>query len=536
MFDSVVSKQITVGPVKTACYRDSRNILVIRAPSRKILTLAPRMSLSRRSGNEIASPQKPTLLNPGMKRDPMPPDNASKFRLMASSSAGADAACTGKAGLLPVLFAVAVASCGAFAFGYHLGVLNGPLERIAADLGFAGNASLQGLVISSSLAGAAVGSLGGSGLADALGRRKAFFLDCVPLLLGALICSVATGASSIIIGRAIIGLGIGLSSALVPLYISEVAPTNLRGALGSVNQLMICIGILAALLVNVFIPAASWRAMFVLSALPAALLAVGMAFCPESPSWLSLQGESHAAEAVATKLWGENGTSQLGHTGVSEMLQSRESSPSWAEAFQSKGAKIGVIMFLLQQFSGINAIVYFSSSVFASAGISSGALASAAVGLINVIGTVGAASLMDRAGRKELLRLSFTGMGLCMFAMALGLALPSLAPISGSIALFGTLAYVLCFAAGAGPVPGLLVPEITGDRIRGTAVALAMGSHWVCNFFVGQLFLPAVSAFGVAGVYMFFATVCLLAVAFVNSQVVETKGKSLKEIEAAMMI
>jgi sugar porter (SP) family MFS transporter len=535
MMKILKTKRLPLGPASAAWHRDTRHISIICALPRKISTPIPHMSLSRRSGNDIPSPAKPTLLNPGVKRDHMSPDSASKFKLMASSSAGSDAAFTGKAGLLPVLFAVAVASCGAFAFGYHLGVLNGPLERIAADLGFEGNANLQGLVISSSLAGAAVGSLGGSGLADALGRRKAFFLDCVPLLLGALLCSTATGSSSIILGRAIIGLGIGLSSALVPLYISEIAPTNLRGALGSINQLMICIGILAALIVNVFIPASSWRAMFVLSALPATLLAVGMAFCPESPSWLSLQGESHAAEAVATKLWGEGGASQLGHTGVSEMLQSRERSPSWADAFQSKGAKIGVVMFLLQQFSGINAIVYFSSSVFASAGISSGALASAAVGLINVIGTVGAASLMDRAGRKELLRLSFSGMGLCMFAMALGLALPSLAPISGSIALFGTLAYVLCFAAGAGPVPGLLVPEITGDRIRGTAVALAMGSHWVCNFFVGQLFLPAVSAFGVAGVYMFFAFVCLLAVAFVNSQVVETKGKSLKEIEAAMM-
>ena len=436
--------------------------------------------------------------------------------------------------LMPVFLSVAVASCGAFAFGYHLGVLNGPLGTIAADLGFAENAALQGFVISSSLAGAAVGSLGGSGLADALGRRKAFFLDCIPLLVGALMCSMATGVASLITGRAIIGLGIGLSSALVPLYISEIAPTHLRGTLGSVNQLMICIGILAALVVNVFIPATSWRAMFLLAALPAAILGCGMLFCPESPSWLSMKGESHAAEAVAMKLWGEQGLSQLGDVG-NEPLEIKEKSPSWSEAIKSKGAQIGVIMFLLQQLSGINAIVYFSSSVFASAGITSGALASAAVGLINVFGTVGAASLMEKAGRKQLLRLSFTGMGICMLLMAMGLALPILAPISGAIALFGTLGYVLCFAAGAGPVPGLLVPEITGDRIRGTAVALAMGSHWVCNFFVGQLFLPAVSAFGVASVYTFFAFMCAAAVWFTSEQVVETKGKSLKEIETAMM-
>lgn len=440
-----------------------------------------------------------------------------------------------KVNLMPAFLAVAVASCGAFAFGYHLGVLNGPLGTIAADLGFAESASLQGLVISSSLAGAAVGSLGGSGLADALGRRKAFFLDCIPLLAGALICSMATGISSIILGRTIIGLGIGLSSALVPLYISEVAPTHLRGALGSINQLMICIGILAALLVNVFIPATSWRTMFLIAAVPAVLLGVGMGFSPESPSWLSLMGQTEEAEDVALKLWGPDGPSQLGGAGENAMLKATENARiSWQEVISNKGTRIGVVMFLLQQFSGINAIVFFSSSVFASAGITSDALASAAVGLINVIGTVGAASFMDRAGRKQLLKLSFTGMGLSMLIMSLGLALPSLAPIAGAIALLGTLVYVLCFAAGAGPVPGLLVPEITGDRIRGTAVALAMGSHWVCNFFVGQMFLPAVSMFGVAGVYTFFAVVCALAVIFVSKQVVETKGKSLKEIEIEM--
>lgn len=230
---------------------------------------------------------------------------------------------------------------------------------------------------------------------------------------------------------------------------------------------MICVGILFALVVNVFVPASSWRSMFFIATIPAILIGFGMLFCPESPSWLALRGEQHAAEAVATKLWGPNGTSQLGmekEPGASDL---KETKPSWNEVFASKGAKIGVIMFILQQFSGINAIVYFSSSVFAKAGLASEALASAAVGLINVLGTIGAASFMDRAGRKYLLKLSFTGMGLSMLLMSLGLTSSSLSSISGPIALFGTLAYVLSFAIGAGPVPGLLVPEITGDRIRG---------------------------------------------------------------------
>jgi MFS family permease len=129
--------------------------------------------------------------------------------------------------------------------------------------------------VSSCLLGAAVGSLLGSGLADSLGRRRAFLLDVAPLVAGPLLSATAGGLTAMIAGRVVTGLGIGLSSALVPLYISEIAPTAIRGVLGAVNQLMICVGILAALLVNVALPATAWRAMFGLAAAPAALLGLG---------------------------------------------------------------------------------------------------------------------------------------------------------------------------------------------------------------------------------------------------------------------
>lgn len=178
-----------------------------------------------------------------------------------------------------VMLCVAVASMGALSFGYHLGVVNGPLEIMAQQLGFGGNAVLQGMVVSSVLAGAAVGSLAGSSLADSLGRRRAFMLDAIPMLAGPLISAAATSLTGMVAGRVITGLGIGLSSALVPLYISEISPTHLRGTLGSINQLMICVGILAALLVNVAMPAAAWRTMFALAAAPAALLGLGESIC-----------------------------------------------------------------------------------------------------------------------------------------------------------------------------------------------------------------------------------------------------------------
>ncbi|PSC75514.1 Plastidic glucose transporter 4 [Micractinium conductrix] len=435
-------------------------------------------------------------------------------------------------GLTPaVLLCVAVASCGALAFGYHLGVVNGPLEEMAAQLGFGGSALLQGMVVSSLLAGAAVGSLAGASLADSLGRRRAFLLDAVPMLAGPLLSAAATGLAGMLAGRVLTGVGIGLSSALVPLYISEISPTHARGTLGSINQLMICVGILAALLVNVALPATAWRSMFAIAAAPAALLGLGFLFCPESPAWLELQGQRREAAAVAEQLWGPEGSAQLGGGKHDE---EGAAMPSWGEVLASKGAVVGALIFVFQQFSGINAIVYYSSAVFEKAGVQSGALASAAVGATNVLGTVVAAGLMDRAGRKQLISWSFAGMGVSMLAMAGGLSLPFLSGMTGGIALVGTLAYILSFALGAGPVPGLLVPEITGARIRGRAVSLAMVTHWVCNFAIGQLFLAAVSAFGVSTVYLFFAAVCFACVAFVGKAVVETKGRSLQEIELAM--
>ena len=129
---------------------------------------------------------------------------------------------------------------------------------------------------------------------------------------------------------------------------------------------------------------------------------------------------------------------------------------------------------------------------------------------------------------------SFTGMGICMLVMALGMTMPQLSALSGTIALVGTIGYILAFACGTGPVPGLLVPEMTAARVRGRAVALAMGTHWVCNFVIGQAFLPVVAAIGVAGAYTFFSAVCVIAVLFIGKFVVETKGQSPEAIEKAM--
>ncbi|KAI3837345.1 hypothetical protein MKW92_049059 [Papaver armeniacum] len=438
-----------------------------------------------------------------------------------------------------VLPYVGVACLGAILFGYHLGVVNGALEYLSKDLGISENAVLQGWIVSTSLAGATVGSFTGGSLADKFGRTRTFQLDAIPLAVGAFLCATAQSVQTMIIGRLLAGIGIGISSALVPLYISEISPTEIRGALGSVNQLFICVGILAALVAGLPLTGNPlwWRTMFGVAVVPSILLALGMAMCPESPRWLFQQGRTAEAERAIKTLWGKERVAEVMHDLRAGSQGSVEPEAGWFDLFSSrywKVVSVGAALFLFQQLAGINAVVYYSTSVFRSAGIASDVAASALVGASNVFGTAIASSLMDKRGRKSLLVTSFSGMAASMLLLSLSFSWKVLAPYSGNLAVIGTVLYVLSFSLGAGPVPALLLPEIFASRIRAKAVALSLGMHWVSNFVIGLYFLSVVNKFGIGSVYLGFAMVCILAVVYIASNVVETKGRSLEEIERAL--
>ncbi|CAN4083193.1 unnamed protein product [Withania somnifera] len=466
-----------------------------------------------------------------------------------------------------VLPYVGIACLGAVLFGYHLGVVNGALEYLAKDLGIAENAVIQGWIVSTVLAGAFVGSFTGGSLADKFGRTKTFILDAIPLAVGAFLCTTAQSVQAMIIGRLLTGIGIGISSAIVPLYISEVYiilkvkpfrhylkgftfifiasnklsvirshPRKFAAHLELVNQLFICIGILAALVAGLPLSGNPlwWRTMFGIALIPSVLLALGMAFSPESPRWLYQQGRTSEAETSIKRLYGKERVAEVMGDLEAASQGSSEPDAGWLDLFSSrywKVVSIGAAMFLFQQLAGINAVVYYSTAVFRSAGISSDVAASALVGAANVFGTMVASSLMDKQGRKSLLLISFTGMAASMILLSLSFTWKVLTPYSGTLAVLGTVLYVLSFSLGAGPVPALLLPEIFASRIRAKAVALSLGMHWITNFFIGLYFLSVVTKFGISTVYLGFASVCLLAVVYIAGNVVETKGRSLEEIE-----
>ncbi|KAK1434117.1 hypothetical protein QVD17_11035 [Tagetes erecta] len=383
---------------------------------------------------------------------------------------------------------VIVAALASFLFGYHLGVVNSTLESISVDLNFHGDTMAEGLVVSTCLGGAFIGSTISGWIADGIGRRRAFQLCAIPLIVGASMSATSDGLGGMLFGRFLVGTAMGVSPPVAALYITEVSPAFVRGTYGSFTQIATCLGLIASFFIG--IPAKDvsrwWRICFWVSTVPAALLALLMEFCAESPHWLLKRGRSAEAEAEFAKLLGglhvKSSMAELSKSDrgdevdgvkLSELLYGRH----------FRVVFIGSALLALQQLSGINAVFYFSSTVFKSAEVPSD-IANMSVGVVNLSGSIVAMVLMDKLGRKALLLGSFMGMAMSMAMQAV--AGSSL--VSGSSVVYlsvgGMLLFVLSFAMGVGPVPGLLLSEIFPSRIRAKAMAICMAVHWVINFFL----------------------------------------------------
>lgn len=434
---------------------------------------------------------------------------------------------------------ILVATISSFLFGYHLGVVNEPLETISVDLGFSGNTIAEGLVVSTCLGGAFIGSLFSGWITDGVGRRRSFQLSALPMIIGASVSATTSSLEGMLLGRFLVGTGMGLGPSVASLYVTEVSPSFVRGTYGSFIQIATCLGLMSALFIG--IPAKEnvgwWRVCFWVSAVPAIILTLAMEFCVESPYWLHKKGRHADAEAEFEKVLGVLHVKYaMAELSKSDRGDGNES-VKFLELLSGRHFRvifIGSTLYAFQQLSGINAVFYFSSTVFKSAGVPSD-LGNICVGVSNLSGSVVAMMLMDKLGRKILLLGSFSGMAVAMLLQVT--AASSIVSASGSLYLSvgGMLLFVLLFSLGAGPVPGLLLPELLPGRIRAKAMAICLSVHWVINFFVGLLFLQLLQKLGPKILYTIFATFCLMAVAFVKKYIVETKGKSLQEIEIALL-
>ncbi|CAN0858655.1 Probable plastidic glucose transporter 3 [Linum grandiflorum] len=404
------------------------------------------------------------------------------------------------------LMHILVATISSFLFGYHLGVVNETLESMSLDLGFSGNTMAEGLVVSTCLGGAFIGSLFSGWVADGVGRRRAFQLCALPMIIGASMSATTNSLWGMLLGRLFVGTGMGLGPPVAALYVAEVSPAHVRGTYGSLTQTATCLGLMGSLYIGfpAKITMGWWRICFWVSVIPAASLAFLMQFCAESPYWLLKRGRSAEAEVAFEKV--------LGALHVKSAM---------AELSKSdRGDEVENVKFTELLYGRHFKVVFIGSTLFA---------------LQQLSGSIVAMVLMDRLGRKVLLIGSFSGMAVSMGIQAIGAT--SLVSSSQSVYLSvgGMLLVVLTFALGAAPVPGLLLSEILPSRIRAKAMAVCMAVHWVVNFFVGLLFLRLLEQIGAFVLYTIFSSFCLVAVIFVKKNVLETKGKSLQEIEIALL-
>lgn len=309
--------------------------------------------------------------------------------------------------------------------------------------------------------------------------------------------------------------------------------------MGSLCQIGTCLGIITSLIIA--IPAENdphwWRTMLYIASIPGFLLTIGLQFAADSPRWLYKMGKLDDAKSIVCNLWGPSEVDSSieefksvfnGHEG--------DINTNWLELFEEPNYKVALVggaLFLLQQFAGINGILYFSSLTFQDVGITSAALASLYVGLTNFAGALSALYLIDKQGRRRLLIGSYLGMAVSMFLVAYAINFLD-EDVSNNISILGTLGYIYSFAIGAGPVTGVIIPELSSSRMRGKIMSFSFSVHWICNFLVGLFFLELERIFGVAPIYLSFGGVSLLSAIFCYSFIPETKGRSLEEIEMSL--
>lgn len=436
----------------------------------------------------------------------------------------------------PFVYAIsAVSALGGMLFGYDTGVISGALLFIREEFGL--SAFLQGAVVSSLLVGATVGALAAGPFSDRYGRRAVLISAAIVFALGALLAALAPSAAVLIIARFLLGLAVGTASLIVPLYIAEVAPAEVRGALVNFNQLMITVGILVSYLVGyAFASAEGWRWMLGLAAVPAVMLGIGMLFLPETPRYLVSQHLVEEARSVLRRLRGEQDVEEeLGEIVAVEEQERREAS-GWGELAQPwvrPMLVVGVGLAVFSQITGVNTIIYYAPSIFEATGLAASAsiLATVGLGTVNVVMTVVAIMVIDRIGRRPMLLTAFSGMGLSLGVLGLAYLLPNLSGAIGYLAIICIATYLVFFAFGLGAIVWVLISEIYPLKVRGSAMGLATMGHWIANFAISLTFLPLVEALGETVTFWAYGIMCVVALLFCYFLVPETKGRSLEEIE-----
>lgn len=440
-----------------------------------------------------------------------------------------------------------VATLGGLLFGYDTAVISGAEKSIQAFLidsqGL--SAFIHGATTSSALIGCIIGGAISGVLSSRFGRKRSLMLAALLFFLSALgsgypeLLFFEKGVPSINLlmmfnfYRIIGGVGVGLASAISPIYIGEIAPADIRGRLVSLNQFAVIFGMLIVYFVNwgiangqslEWINTIGWRYMFLSEAIPAAIFALLLFFIPETPRYLALTNRDDEALEILTRINGRERAKEI-------IVDIKETISHHSGAIFSYGKLvivIGVLLSIFQQFVGINVAIYYAPRIFESMGAAKDAsmLQAVVMGLVNVVFTIMAIVTVDKVGRKLLLIIGSTGMTIGMFAISAF----SYYDVIGNATLVFIIVYTASFMMSWGPVTWVLISEIFPNKIRGRAVAIAVAFQWAANYLISSTY-PAMMEYSGAMTYGFYGVMSILSAIFVWKMVPETKGKTLEELE-----
>ncbi|ANE02925.1 sugar porter family MFS transporter [Corynebacterium crudilactis] len=444
------------------------------------------------------------------------------------------------------LFYVAlVATFGGLLFGYDTGVINGALNPMARELGL--TAFTEGVVTSSLLFGAAAGAMIFGRISDNWGRRKTIISLAVAFFFGTMICVFAPSFAVMVVGRVLLGLAVGGASTVVPVYLAELAPFEIRGSLAGRNELMIVVGQLAAFIINAVIGNVFghhdgvWRYMLAIAAVPAIALFFGMLRVPESPRWLVERGRIDEARAVLETIRpldrAHAEVAEVEHLAKEENTIS-DKSMSLKEILSSKWLVrillVGIGLGVAQQLTGINSIMYYGQIVLIEAGFSENAalIANIAPGVIAVVGAFIALWMMDRVNRRTTLLIGYSLTTISHILIGIASVLfPVGDPLRPYIILTLVVVFVGSMQTFLNVATWVMLSELFPLAMRGSAIGISVFFLWMANAFLGLFFPTIMEAVGLTGTFFMFAGIGLVALVFIYTQVPETRGRTLEEID-----
>ncbi|MDK1328183.1 sugar porter family MFS transporter [Arthrobacter sp. zg-Y1143] len=436
-----------------------------------------------------------------------------------------------------------IVTLGGFLFGYDTGVINGALPYMQDDLGL--TPVTEGLITSSLLFGAAFGGAISGKLTDRFGRRRVLMGLAAVFLLGTLGTSLAPTIAVMVGSRVVLGLAVGGASALVPVFLAELAPAERRGQMVTRDQLMIVTGQLVAFIANAVIgnlwgeDQGVWRWMLVVATLPAIALWIGISFVPESPRWLASKGRFAETLAALRRIRSEE-DAQAEHDEVRTLAEKDSAETGtlrdFAEPWLLRVLLIGMGLSIVQQITGVNAIMYYGTQILEDAGFGTEAALTANIanGVVSVAAAIFGIWLLGRVRRRHMLMTGLIGTGSSLLLIGLVSLFVAEGDARGYIILALTVLF-LGFQQGAvSPVTWLMLSEIFPLKVRGLGIGLSVFVQWMTNFAVGFSFPILMDAIGISKTFFIFVVLGLLALVFVRRFVPETRGQSLEQVEAQL--